>query len=106
MLEREAEAGRHPAPRRTTRASALRDLRRLLSGPAYARRYAELARAPPAPSCCTETMVTGWTPGGALELTGPRGRTTLDAGARSCSPPAAASARARRGWCPAAGPRA
>jgi len=54
----------------------LRDLRRPLTGPAYARRYAELA-AEAGAELRTETMVTGWSPGGPLELTGPRGRETI-----------------------------
>ncbi len=48
----------------------------MLTGPAYARRYAELARAAGV-ELLAETMVTGWDEAGALELTGPGGRTTL-----------------------------
>ena len=47
-------------------------------------------------------MVTGWAEG-ALELTGPGGRSTLEPAAVVLAP-AAASGRARRGWCRAAGP--
>ncbi|MGH2804657.1 MAG: NAD(P)/FAD-dependent oxidoreductase, partial [Thermoleophilaceae bacterium] len=61
----------------------LRDLHRALSGPAYALRYAERARGAGA-EVLAETMVTGWTEAGApststgaLELTSPRGRSTL-----------------------------
>ena len=68
-------AGSRATP--ATRASALRDLRRPLSGPAYARRYAELARAAGV-ELLTETMVTGWSARRALELTGPGGRSTLE----------------------------
>jgi thioredoxin reductase len=79
VLEREPEAGgiprhaKHPG-------FGLRDLRRALTGPAYARRWAELARAAGV-EVLEETMVTGW--GGAaaplaLELTSPRGRSTLE----------------------------
>ncbi len=55
----------------------LRDLRRPLSGPKYARRCAELAVAAGV-ELRTGTMVTGWSPHGALELTGPRGRERLE----------------------------
>jgi thioredoxin reductase len=55
----------------------LRDLRRPLSGPAYARRYATLAARAGA-ELRTETMVTAWSPGGPLELTGARGRETIE----------------------------
>jgi thioredoxin reductase len=78
VIEREREPGgiprhaRHPG-------FGLRDLRRPLSGPAYARRYADLARAAGA-ELLLETMVTGWSDG-ALELTGPAGRSTLEPGA-------------------------
>lgn len=76
VLEREAEAGGIPRHAQH-QGFGLRDLRRPLSGPRYARRYAELATAAGA-KLRTETMVTAWSPGGALELTGPAGRETLD----------------------------
>ncbi len=79
VLEREAEAGGIPRHARH-QGFGLRDLRRPLSGPAYARRWAELAREAGA-EVLEETMVTGWEPAsesGALELTSPRGRATLD----------------------------
>ena len=72
MIEREREAGgipRHAAHQ----GFGLRDLRRPLSGPAYARRLASLAVDAGA-EVLTETMVTGWSPDGPLELTGPGGR--------------------------------
>ena len=75
VLEREAEAGGIPRHARH-QGFGLRDLRRPLSGPAYARRYAELAR-DAGVEVLEETMVTGWT-AGALELTSPRGRSTLE----------------------------
>ncbi len=54
----------------------VRDLRRLLAGPAYARRLTELAlRA--GVELRTETMVTGWQDG-ALELTGRGGRELVE----------------------------
>ncbi|MEA2330365.1 MAG: hypothetical protein QOH58_503 [Thermoleophilaceae bacterium] len=78
VVEREAEAGGIPRHARH-QGFGLRDLRRPLSGPAYARRYAELARAAGA-ELLTETMVTGWSGEGpgALELTGPGARSTLE----------------------------
>jgi thioredoxin reductase len=76
VLEREAEAGGIPRHAQH-QGFGLRDLRRPLSGPRYARRYAELATAAGA-ELRAETMVTAWSPGGPLELTGPGGRETLD----------------------------
>jgi NADPH-dependent 2,4-dienoyl-CoA reductase/sulfur reductase-like enzyme len=76
VLEREAALGGIPRHAQH-QGFGLRDLHRPLSGPSYARRYAELAAAAGA-ELRTETMVTGWSPGGALELTGPRGRERLE----------------------------
>jgi thioredoxin reductase len=76
VLEREASPGGVPRHARH-QGFGLRDMRRALTGPAYARRYGELARAAGA-EVLTETMVTGWTAGGALELTSPRGRSALE----------------------------
>jgi len=53
-----------------------RDLRRLTSGPAYARRYADLAREAGA-RIATSTMATGWGDDGALLVTGPDGARAL-----------------------------
>jgi thioredoxin reductase len=79
VLEREPRAG--GIPRHCHHQGfGMRDLRRLLSGPAYARRYVELARR----SGCRveeEVMVTGWAPSGALEVTSPAGRRLVDASA-------------------------
>jgi thioredoxin reductase len=75
VIEREREAGGIPRHARH-QGFGLRDLRRPLSGPAYARRYAERARVAGA-EVLTETMVTGWAADGALELTGPGGRAGL-----------------------------
>ena len=61
VLEREPAAGGIPRHAQH-QGFGLRDLRRPLSGPSYARRYAELAAAA----------------GGPLELTGPRGRELLE----------------------------
>jgi thioredoxin reductase len=76
VLEREAEPGGIPRHAKH-QGFGLRDLRRPLSGPRYARRHAELATRAGA-ELRTETMVTGWSPGGPLELTGPQGRETLE----------------------------
>lgn len=81
VLEREAVAGGIPRHARH-QGFGLRDLRRPLSGPAYARRWAQLAREAGA-ELLEETMVTGWaasdrTEPGALELTSPGGRSTFD----------------------------
>ena len=76
VVEREPAAGGIPRHARH-QGFGLRDLRRPLSGPAYARRYARMA-AEAGAEIRTETMVTGWSPDGTLELTGPRGRETLD----------------------------
>jgi thioredoxin reductase len=76
VLEREAVPGGIPRHAQH-QGFGLRDLRRSLSGPSYARRYVELAAAAGA-ELRTETMVTGWSPHGPLELTGPRGRELLE----------------------------
>jgi thioredoxin reductase len=76
VVEREHALGGIPRHARH-QGFGLRDLRRPLTGPAYARRYAELA-AEAGAGLRTETMVTGWSPGGPLELTGPRGRETIE----------------------------
>jgi thioredoxin reductase len=79
VLERERDAG--GIPRHADHPGfGARDLRRLMRGPAYARRYAELARATGA-AIRTEATVTGWTDGGALEVTSPDGRAMIDAAA-------------------------
>ena len=75
VLDREGQAG--GIPRHCEHQGfGLRDLRRLYSGPRYARRYRELARSAGA-DVLEETMVTGWTSEGALEVTSPAGRETL-----------------------------
>jgi thioredoxin reductase len=76
VVERESSAGGIPRHAQH-QGFGLRDLRRPLPGPAYARRYAELATRAGA-ELRTETMVTGWEPDGPLELTGPGGRETLE----------------------------
>ena len=77
VLDREAEAGgipRHCAHQ----GFGVRDLHRTMSGPAYARRYADIAAASGV-EIMTEAMVSGWSEDGALELTSPRGRETVAA---------------------------
>jgi thioredoxin reductase len=84
VIEREAGAGGIPRHARH-QGFGLRDLRRPLSGPAYARRYADLARGAGV-DLLTETMATGGAQNGeavpvALKLTSPGGRSTLAAAA-------------------------
>jgi thioredoxin reductase len=76
VIEREAEPGGIPRHAQH-QGFGLRDLRRPLSGPAYARRYARVA-AEAGVQIRTETMVTSWSPDGPLEITGPSGRQTID----------------------------
>ncbi len=79
VLERERDAG--GIPRHTQHLGfGLRDLRRMLSGPAYAARYADGARAAGV-DVRTETSVTGWSDARTLVTTSPRGRETLTANA-------------------------
>jgi thioredoxin reductase len=77
VLEREPEAGGIPRHAHH-QGFGLRDLRRAMAGPRYARRYAELAARAGA-RVVTEAMVTGWTPEGALDVTSPAGRETVAA---------------------------
>jgi thioredoxin reductase len=72
VLEREREAGGIPRHAQH-QGFGVRDQRRMLTGPRYAERLAERAVAGGA-ELRTETQVTGWTDGGELELTSPRGR--------------------------------
>ena len=77
VVDRENEAGGIPRLCEHT-GFGLRDLRRVLSGPAYARRWIERAVA------CgvdirTRTMVTGWAAPGRAEVTGPSGVLEMDA---------------------------
>ena len=69
------------------------------------RRRSPSGRSPAASSLRTEAQVTGWVARtGGLELTGPLGRARWRLAPWSW-PRGAASARARRGWYPARGPR-
>jgi thioredoxin reductase len=75
VLERERVAGgipRHSAHQ----GFGLRDLHRVMSGPRYARRYVDHARTAGA-HVSEESMVTGWSADGALEVTSPQGREVL-----------------------------
>ncbi|MGB2953724.1 MAG: FAD-dependent oxidoreductase [Gaiellaceae bacterium] len=79
VLDREAQAG--GIPRHSGHQGfGLRDLHRVMSGPRYARRYVELARRAGA-RVVEETMVTGWSADGSLEVTSPEGRDVLRADA-------------------------
>lgn len=75
VLERESAAG--GIPRHSDHPGyGIRDLRRFLSGPEYARRLVDqAARA----EIRTDTMVTGWAGERTLEITSPRGREQLTA---------------------------
>lgn len=72
VVEREREAGGIPRHSNHTGFGA-RDLRRVMSGPHYARRYRELAEGEGV-EVVAETQVTDWQGKGTLWLTGPGGR--------------------------------
>ncbi len=77
VVERERDAG--GIPRHADHYGfGLRDLHRSLSGPAYARRLIERAQRAGA-ELRLGTQVTGWAPDGALQLTGPAGRSAVRA---------------------------
>nr|MDP9168691.1 FAD-dependent oxidoreductase [Actinomycetota bacterium] len=79
VLEREAHTG--GIPRHSDHLGyGIRDLRRVVSGPAYARRLTDTARDAGA-VLETEAMVTGWAGPRTLEVTSPRGRRTVRADA-------------------------
>jgi thioredoxin reductase len=79
VLERELETG--GIPRHSDHLGyGIRDLRRFISGPAYARRLTDTARDAGA-LLETEAMVTGWSGERAMEITSPRGRRVLEADA-------------------------
>lgn len=79
VLEREAETG--GIPRHSDHLGyGIRDLKRFVSGPAYARRLTDGARDAGA-RLETEAMVTGWSGERALEITSPRGRRIVEADA-------------------------
>ena len=79
VLERESAAG--GVPRHSDHLGyGIRDLRTVLTGPAYARRLVRRATAAGV-QIRTETTVTGWAAERALETTSPRGRELIEAGA-------------------------
>ena len=79
VLEREAQTG--GIPRHSDHLGyGVRDLRRVVTGPAYARRLTASARAAGA-TLETRTMVTGWAGERRLEVTSPRGRRVVHADA-------------------------
>jgi thioredoxin reductase len=79
ILERESRAG--GIPRHSDHPGyGVRDLRRFVSGPAYARRLAGLARDAGA-RLETSAMVTGWSADRMLEVTSPCGRRVVEADA-------------------------
>jgi thioredoxin reductase len=76
VIEREREAG--GIPRHSGHSGfGVRDLRSLLSGPRYAKRYRELAEEQGV-DILAETMVTDWEGGRRLKLTGPGGRQEIE----------------------------
>jgi len=79
VLDREIEIGGIPRHAKH-QGFGIRDLHRLMSGPAYAARLAELASSAGA-EIRTEAQVTGWDGHGPLAVTSPRGRYELEAGA-------------------------
>jgi thioredoxin reductase len=79
VVEREAETG--GIPRHSDHPGyGIRDLRRFLSGPSYARRLTAMARDAGA-VLETEAMVTGWSGPRGLRVTSPRGRRVVQADA-------------------------
>lgn len=79
VLEREAHTG--GIPRHSDHLGyGIRDLKRFVTGPTYARRLTDGARDAGA-RLETEAMVTGWSGERALEITSPRGRRIVEADA-------------------------
>lgn len=79
VIEREAETG--GIPRHSDHLGyGMRDLKRFISGPAYARRLTASAREAGV-TLETEAMVTGWARERALQVTSPRGVRTVSADA-------------------------
>ena len=79
VIEREAETG--GIPRHSDHPGyGIRDLKRFISGPAYARRLTETARDAGA-RLETRAMVTGWAGERRLQITSPRGRRVVEADA-------------------------
>jgi thioredoxin reductase len=79
VVDREAEAG--GVPRHSAHTGyGLRDLHRVMTGPGYARRYAQAAARAGA-QVRTQTTVTGWTGPGTVTLTSAEGIETVTAAA-------------------------
>lgn len=79
VLDRERDAG--GIPRSSDHPGyGIRDLRRFMTGPDYARRLVDSAQSAGA-TICTRAMVTGWTADGAAHVTAPDGRFRVSAGA-------------------------
>jgi flavin-dependent dehydrogenase len=77
VLDREETAG--GIPRHSDHVGyGIRDLHRMMSGPAYARRLASAA-ANAGAAIRTRATVTGWADGRCLEVTTPQGRLRIDA---------------------------
>ena len=77
VVERESEAG--GIPRHSDHLGyGIRDKRRFLTGPNYARRLVDEATDAGA-TILTRTMVTSWGENGELNVTGPHGRDTIQA---------------------------
>ncbi|MGL5819134.1 MAG: FAD-dependent oxidoreductase [Phycicoccus sp.] len=97
VIDREAETG--GIPRHSDHLGyGIRDLRRVLSGPAYARRLSAMARDAGA-VLETQAMVTGWAGDRRLEVTSPRGRRVVEADAVVLATGARERPRAAR-WIP------
>ncbi|MFJ1549943.1 NAD(P)/FAD-dependent oxidoreductase [Streptomyces sp. NPDC088246] len=77
VLDREKDAGGIPRHSDHT-GYGLRDLRRVMTGPKYARHLVEQATSAGA-TIRTETMVTHWAGDRAVEVTGPQGRLRVEA---------------------------
>jgi thioredoxin reductase len=94
VLDREDEAGGIPRLCAHT-GFGLRDLHRVLTGPAYARRWVQRADAAGV-DIRTSSMVTGWTAPGRAEVTGPEGLLEIHARAVVLATGARERARAAR----------
>ncbi len=76
VFEREQEAGGIPRHAKH-QGFGVRDLRRVMSGPAYAKRWVELAELSGV-EIRTQTQVTGWSEPECLDVTSPSGRSTVE----------------------------
>ena len=99
VLERESAAGGIPRHSAHT-GYGLRDLRRVMSGPRYARHYAGAAAAAGV-ALRTGSMVTGWSGDGGLLVSSPEGTRTVRASAVLLATGARERGRAAR-WVPGA----